>query len=190
MTRIVAGRFRGHHLDVPDKGTRPTSGKVREALFSRLDSWGELEDAVVLDLYAGSGALGLEALSRGAASVVLVDHAPGAVRVCRANAARLDTSAVQVVRAKAGSFCRRQWPVPFSLVFLDPPYADDPQQVADDLEFLSASLAPQALLVWEVEGKSQLPTLPAGFELESERKWGQTRVWFVGFNPIEGSVEA
>lgn len=190
MTRIVAGEFRGHHLDVPDKGTRPTSSKVREALFSRLEAWGEVDDAVVLDLYAGSGALGLEALSRGATSVTLVDQASGAVRCCTANAKRLDASRVRVVRANASSFCRRpEAPASFTLVFVDPPYAQDPQRVAEDLAALAPVLAPGALIVWEVSQERQIPELPSGFELEDQRKWGQTRVWFVGFDPKGGSVE-
>lgn len=190
MTRIVAGHFRGHHLDVPDKGTRPTSSKVREALFSRLESWGEVADAVVLDLYAGSGALGLEALSRGAKHVTLVDQASGAIRCCKANARRLDDSRVRVIRANASSFCRRpNVREPFSLVFIDPPYAQDPQKVADDLEALAVNLASEALIVWEVSHQRQVPQLPADFELEDQRKWGQTRVWFVGFHPKSGSVE-
>lgn len=191
MTRIVAGHFRGHHLDVPDKGTRPTSSKVREALFSRLESWGEVDQAVVLDLYAGSGALGLEALSRGAKSVTLVDQASGAIRCCKANAQRLDDTRVRVVRANASNFCRRPYAgEPFTLVFIDPPYAQDPQKVVDDLAALAAKLAPAALIVWEVSQQRQVPQLPTEFEVEDQRKWGQTRVWFVGFHPKSGSVEA
>src|SRR5699024_6901789 len=88
VTRIVAGRAGGHRLQVPAKGTRPTSERVREALFSHLDHLGYTDGTRVLDLYAGSGALGLEAVSRGARSAVLVAAARGAIAARRAHAAR------------------------------------------------------------------------------------------------------
>lgn len=87
MTRIIAGAAGGVRLDVPDAGTRPTSDRVRESLFGALETTGLLEGTSVVDLYAGSGALGLEALSRGAAAVDLVERAPRAAQVVRANAA-------------------------------------------------------------------------------------------------------
>ena len=93
MTRIIAGRAGGQHLKaVPGSATRPTTDRVKESLFGRLDAWGMCEDARVLDLFAGSGALGLEAASRGAATVTLVEKAGAAARVCRENAALLAAS--------------------------------------------------------------------------------------------------
>ncbi|WP_199285558.1 RsmD family RNA methyltransferase, partial [Saccharomonospora iraqiensis] len=89
MTRIVAGRAGGRTLSVPPKGTRPTSERVREALFNALDAAGDLRGARVLDLYAGSGALGLEALSRGAADALFVESDRAAVQVLRDNVARV-----------------------------------------------------------------------------------------------------
>ena len=92
MTRIVAGSAKGRVLAVPAKGTRPTSERVREALFSRLDHWGALEGAHVLDLYAGTGALALEALSRGAASADLVEKSAAAARLAARNASACGAS--------------------------------------------------------------------------------------------------
>ena len=97
MTRIVAGRAGGRSLKVPPKGTRPTSDRVREAMFSRLEHYDVVDGARVLDLFAGSGALGLEAASRGAAAVVLVDASRQAADVCRANAATTGLTAVVTV---------------------------------------------------------------------------------------------
>ena len=89
MTRIIAGSAKGRRLEVPHGGTRPTSDKIREAIFSRLESWGVLDGARVLDLFAGSGALALEALSRGAQRAVLVDSSTKAARVAKINASSL-----------------------------------------------------------------------------------------------------
>ena len=111
MTRIVAGSAKGRTLAVPKSGTRPTSERVREALFSRLDHMNVLDGAVVLDLYAGTGALGLEALSRGAATATLVEKAAGAARVATSNVRSTGLSA-RVVTADARATCRAQRPGP------------------------------------------------------------------------------
>src|SRR5699024_8922034 len=104
VTRIVAGTAGGRALTVPKGATRPTSERVREALFSRLEHQGVVDGARVLDLYAGSGALGLEAASRGAAAVTLVDSARPAAAACRRNAATLGLTQVQVVAATVRSY--------------------------------------------------------------------------------------
>lgn len=105
MSRIVAGQAGGRLLRVPAKGTRPTSERVREAVFSRLEHTGAVAGARVLDLYAGSGALGLEAMSRGADGAVLVESGKDAARICRANAAALGLAArVEVVAARVETF--------------------------------------------------------------------------------------
>src|SRR3954467_7982650 len=119
--RIVAGRWSGRRLVAPrGRDTRPTSDRGREALFSIL---GPLDGARVLDLFAGSGALGLEALSRGAASATLVERAPAALRVLRDNVADLGAGA-EIVAADARSYLRgaRGQGAQYDLVFLDPPY--------------------------------------------------------------------
>src|SRR3954449_12756639 len=101
--RVVAGRFKGHQIRSPRRTTRPTLDRVREAVFSML---GPLDGLSVLDLYAGSGALGIEALSRGAASATFVDSDAAAVRAIRANLERTDSEGARVVRADALAFLR------------------------------------------------------------------------------------
>ena len=119
--RIIAGRWRGRVIDAPPgQATRPTADRLRETLFSMLASrLGSFEDLRVADLFAGSGALGLEALSRGAASATFVEKDPKAAAVIRANAEKLATSA-QVLSSSALALPRAE---PFDLIFADPPYA-------------------------------------------------------------------
>ena len=201
MTRIVAGRFGGRTLAVPAKGTRPTSDRVREAIFSRLDHWGLLDGARVLDLYAGSGALGLEALSRGAAQVLLVDSARGAAQVARSNIASLGVgSAVKVVMEDAGRFTAQlaaMAPAPaallqadavtswngqaFDIVFLDPPYDVADASVELVLQALATPglLGVDAVLVVERSARSPQPSLPPGLALVDSKNYGETAVYFV-----------
>jgi 16S rRNA (guanine966-N2)-methyltransferase len=122
VTRIVAGRAGGRRLAVPGKGTRPTSDRVREALFSAVESAVDLEGARVLDLYAGSGALGLEALSRGAAEAVFVESSPGALAVLRRNVATVGLPGL-VKPGKVATVLAAGTDAPFDLVLADPPYA-------------------------------------------------------------------
>jgi 16S rRNA (guanine966-N2)-methyltransferase len=121
VTRIVAGIAGGRRLSVPPKGTRPTSDRVREALFSAIVSAVDLEDARVLDLYAGSGALGLEALSRGAASAVFVESANGALSVLRKNIASVGLPG-EVRPGKVSAVLASGASSIFDLVLMDPPY--------------------------------------------------------------------
>lgn len=179
MTRIVAGAAGGRTLQVPVRGTRPTSERVREALFSRLEHRGAVAGARVLDLYAGSGALGLEAASRGAAAVTLVESARAAADVCRRNAAALGLAAsVQVVHERVERFVVRPAAVPWDLVLLDPPY-DVPAEVLDQvLAALVPALAPAATVVVERSARGAAPDWPAGLAADGERSYGETRVWF------------
>ncbi|HTT87441.1 MAG TPA: RsmD family RNA methyltransferase [Acidimicrobiales bacterium] len=124
--RVVAGTSRGRVLKAPRGGDiRPTADKVREAIFDVLGGVVELTGATVADLFAGSGAMGIEALSRGAASVVFVDHSPVALRAVRQNltAAGLDDAPTRIVRAEALRWLAR--PHAFDLALCDPPYAFD-----------------------------------------------------------------
>lgn len=122
VTRIVAGVAGGRRLAVPPRGTRPTSDRVREALFSAVESAVDLDGARVLDLYAGSGALGLEALSRGAAAAVFVESSAGALPVLRKNVAALGLAG-EVRAGKVATVLADGSPEPFDLVLADPPYA-------------------------------------------------------------------
>lgn len=175
MTRIVAGEWKGRRLRVPARGTRPTSERVREALFSRLEARGLVEGARVLDLYAGSGALGLEALSRGASSADLVDSAGVAVRCLRANAAQFGAAA-RVHRCEAATFVRRPGPE-WDLVFADPPYACPTEEVAALLDALPARLAADACVVWERASRDGAPPAPAWAEVWEGKAYGETTVW-------------
>ncbi len=182
MTRIVAGAAGGRPLVVPPAGTRPTSDRVREALFSRLDHLDVLEGASVLDLYAGSGALGLESASRGASSVTLVDHAKQAVAACRRNVASLGLPGVTVVPERALPYLQRRRPAPdLDLVLLDPPYELTDGDLALVLAALVPHLAPDALVVVERSSRSAEPPWPTGelaLRREDERRYGETVLWF------------
>ena len=130
MTRIVAGAAGGRRLKVPAAVTRPTSDRVREALFSSLVAARELAGARVLDLYAGSGALGLESASRGATAVTLVDDSLAAVSVMRQNMSTVGLPGIRVVKAKVRDFLTTP-ARPHDIVFLDPPYAVPAAEVGE-----------------------------------------------------------
>ncbi|MGH2838983.1 MAG: 16S rRNA (guanine(966)-N(2))-methyltransferase RsmD [Thermoleophilaceae bacterium] len=169
--RIVAGRHKGRGLRAPEgEGTRPTADRVREALFSIL---GSVEGMRVLDLYAGSGALGLEALSRGARSVTFVESARPALAAIRANLDATDEEA-RVVTADVVGWLRSDAPErAFDLVFCDPPY-DAAALIAQPLtDLLPRLAAPQALIVTE---SSKRNPLVLGLPLADERTYGDTRI--------------
>ncbi|MBW3626137.1 MAG: 16S rRNA (guanine(966)-N(2))-methyltransferase RsmD [Actinobacteria bacterium] len=140
--RVVAGRARGRRLVSPRGRTvRPTSDRVREATFNALSSLDALEDASVLDLFAGSGALGIEALSRGAAAATFVDHDPAALAAVRANLATTGlAAAATVVRSEASRFVA-SGPGRFDVALLDPPYDFDGSSWSGLLDLVDAGLA-------------------------------------------------
>ena len=168
--RIVAGTLGGRRIRAPaGRATRPTSDRVREALFSIL---GDVSGADVLDLYAGSGALGIEALSRGAASAVFVDSDPRAVAVIGANLEALGLDA-RVHKRDALAYLRDTREGPFDLVFLDPPYSSASEMAGPLSERLSSVLSDQSRIVSESDKrKPLLLTLP----LLDERAYGDTRI--------------
>jgi 16S rRNA (guanine966-N2)-methyltransferase len=179
--RIVAGALKGHPISAP-KGadTRPTSDRVREAVFSSLGSLGlELHGIAVLDLFCGSGAMGLEALSRGASWATLVDTARGAVAAAGSNIDRLDLSSVaRVLTRDAFKLVRGAVPgAPFALLFLDPPYRIDPARVRQLLEDAAASdlLSLGAVVVYELSAREE-PAWPEGFAPIGSKTYGGTRV--------------
>lgn len=178
MTRIVAGTVGGRTLRVPSKGTRPTSDRVREALFSRLEHLRVVDGARVLDLFAGSGALGIEAASRGAAAVTLVDSARNAVEVCRRNVAGLGLAGISVVPERAERFVERPVVAPWDLVFVDPPYELAEADLADVLAALVAALAAGAVVVVERSSRGPEPRWPEGLGRTDRRAYGDTVVWF------------
>jgi 16S rRNA (guanine966-N2)-methyltransferase len=183
VTRIIGGTSGGRRLLVPAGArTRPTSDRVREALFSRLQHGQWLDGTAVLDLYAGSGALGLEAASRGARSVVLVEQAAPALRALRANVTALGLTDVRAVGDSVQRFLDTQDPAqvgPFDVVLADPPYPEPEHTVARVLEVLAERwLSEDALVVLERSTRSPEPTWPAGLVRSDERRYGETTLWF------------
>jgi len=183
MTRIVAGSAKGRILAVPKSGTRPTSERVREALFSRLEHMNVLDGATVLDLYAGTGALGLEALSRGARSATLVEKAGAAARVACANVRATGLNA-RVVTADARAYLAARSAEALAgevdLVFIDPPYDIAEADMSSVLASLAPWIGPDSLVVVERSTRAPAPTWPPFLVFESERAWGETVAYFAG----------
>jgi len=176
--RIIAGQYRGRALTPVGKGDqgahlRPTGDRVRESLFSMLTHLGVIEGARVLDLFAGTGALGLEALSRGAAEVTFIDNGRISGGLVQKNIALLGASdQARLIRQDATRLGDNPG-APFTLVFLDPPYGAGLGEKALTAAATGHWLAPGALIVWE-ENAPQ-PT-PDGFEPEDHRRYGDTHV--------------
>jgi 16S rRNA (guanine966-N2)-methyltransferase len=168
--RVVAGEFKGRRLHAPPgAATRPTADRVREALFSIL---GPLDGERVLDLFAGSGALGIEALSRGAGETVFVDSSPRAVAAIRRNLEAVGVSS-PVHRRDVLAHLRAASDAPFDLVFLDPPYSSASELAGELSKLLPAVLAKDARIVTESDKRTPLElTLP----LVDERVYGDTRI--------------
>ncbi|QBE50035.1 16S rRNA (guanine(966)-N(2))-methyltransferase RsmD [Leucobacter triazinivorans] len=196
MTRVISGIAGSLRLEVPKSGTRPTSDRVREAIFSALESWGLIRGCRLLDLYAGSGALGLEAASRGAAEVVLVEKHPAAAQVAGRNARtvlgafdRAGTAAgpaprIEVVRRSVQSYLDdagaesggsdQRW----DAVLLDPPYDLGEAELAANLSALVPLLAPDAAVLVERSSRSPEPAWPAGLARLREKRYGETALWW------------
>ncbi len=183
MTRIVAGAARGRRLEVPPKGTRPTADRAREGLFSTLASMlgaSGLRDARFLDLYAGSGAVGLEALSRGAKVVALVERDGHAAKVLARNIDQVGLSGAQVQRRAVEALCGEQnADAPFDVVFADPPYELPNDALAHVLTSLLTGgwLAVAALVVVERSTRGGW-VFPDGFDLDRERRYGEATLWY------------
>lgn len=181
MTRIIAGAAGSIALRVPDRGTRPTSDRVRESLFGALDASGTLDGVRVLDLYAGSGALGLEAVSRGAASADLVEKSASAAAVTERNArtvARTVASApIRVHRSSADSFLQTT-SARFDLVFLDPPYDLDDDALSATLALLPAAVAGGGIVIVERASRSPKPRVPDELRPLRSKRYGDTTLWW------------
>ncbi|RKR73650.1 16S rRNA (guanine(966)-N(2))-methyltransferase RsmD [Frondihabitans australicus] len=197
MTRIIAGFAGSTALAVPKTGTRPTSDRVREALFSALESRDEIRGLRVADLYAGTGALGLEAASRGAAHVTLVEKAPQAARICRENArlvasraGRATAPAVEVAASAVRTWLLHAAPASLDVVFIDPPYELDSPALDADLEALVPALADDALVVVERRARGGEPRWPAGLELEQSKAYGDTVLWWARRVAPDGAATA
>ncbi|MDQ1726754.1 MAG: rRNA (guanine966-N2)-methyltransferase [Frankiaceae bacterium] len=184
MTRIVAGAARGRRLTVPEgDSTRPTSDRAREGLFGTLESLhGHLYGTRVLDLYAGTGAVGLEALSRGATTVTLVESGDKALPALRANVDAVALPGAEVVVGAAEAFLAAgPGPrAPYDIVFADPPYALDAPSLVGVLEALLSGgwLAPKAVVAVERSSKGAAPQWPAGLRGVRERRYGEAMIHY------------
>ncbi|WP_446665476.1 16S rRNA (guanine(966)-N(2))-methyltransferase RsmD [Flexivirga sp. B27] len=186
MTRVIAGSAGGRRLLTPSgSGTRPTSDRVREAVFGRLEHLDAIAGSHVVDLYAGSGALGLEAVSRGAASALLVESDRKAAATIDKNVRHLGLAGVSVRAGSVESVVGAPLSQPADLVFVDPPYAVGEEALADVLAGLvrHGSLAVDAVLVVERSSRSAEPVWPEDVELIGPRRYGETTCWFAEYVP-------
>jgi 16S rRNA (guanine966-N2)-methyltransferase len=187
MTRIIAGAHGGRRLDAPAGGsTRPTADRVREAFFSTLETMVDLTGARFADLYAGSGAVGLEALSRGASHTLLVESDAKAARVVRENIASLRVGPAARLIAGGVSQVLAAGPDggPYDVVFADPPYAAGDDEVAEVQRALVEHgwLAPDAVVVFERSTRTAVRGAPLtwvdGVTADRSRRYGETTLWY------------
>jgi 16S rRNA (guanine966-N2)-methyltransferase len=186
VTRIIGGSAGGRRLKTPPgDATRPTSDRVREALFSALEAeFGTLRGLRVLDLYAGSGAIALEAASRGAVDVTAVESDRRTARIVAENAAALGFDVevrAQPVAGVLGSAPAR----PYDVVYLDPPYPMPADEVQHALALLVAHdwVQPGGAVVVERSARSVEPTWPEGLERRRQKKYGETVLWYLRRHP-------
>ena len=199
MSRIISGAAGGVRLaSVPGDNTRPTTDRVKESLFSKLESYDIIRGARVLDAFGGSGALGCEALSRGAASVTLLDIYPKAVAVIRKNVAAVEKamgragsgsssatgSAARVQQSQALTYVKSA-SGPWDLVFVDPPYAMPNEQVSELMEALTPKLAEGAVVVVERSSRDAEPVWGEGLYCFSTRQHGETVLYYVEPDEVE-----
>lgn len=182
MTRIIGGSAGGRRISTPrGSATRPTSDRVREAMFSAVESWcGSLAGLRFLDLYAGSGAVGFEAWSRGAGVVTLVEQDRKTSELISRNAREIGFPKADVRSAGVDDVLRRPPATPYDLVFLDPPYLVTDEQVADDLALLVKCewLVPDALVIVERPSRRSTVVWPDGLTRAREKKYGETTLWY------------
>lgn len=182
MTRIISGIVGSLRLKPPAKSTRPTSDRVKESLFSTLESMNVIEGATVLDLYAGTGALGLEAASRGAKSVVLVESNAAAAKVCKENLQNVKSgletqghaTKIDLYQETVEKFLKRG--LSAELVFIDPPYEVGNEELILMMEKLAGQ---DFLIVLERSSRSPKPQLPQGLNYLTEKNYGDTSVYLI-----------
>jgi len=186
VTRIIAGTAAGRRLSVPKEDVRPTTDRVREALFSSLThTRGSLSGDRVLDLYAGTGALGLEALSRGARHLVAVERSPATAAALRRNVDVLrdclaSNVTVDVIRADVLAWLSRVAQAPFDVVFADPPYGVSTEEVERVLsDLISGGLLSAGADVVIERGRRDRPMQwPAPLQQRDTRRYGDTTLWY------------
>lgn len=178
MTRIIGGVAGGRRIAVPPRGTRPTTDRVRESLFNILAARRELTGLAVLDLYAGSGALGLEALSRGAATALFVESDPRSASVIARNIDTVGLAGATLRRGAVAAVLAAGAPSPFDLVLADPPYDVDATEVRAVLAGLSAGgwVRDGSVAVVERAAGGAPLRWPAGWSVWPARVYGDTRL--------------
>ena len=194
MSRIISGEARGRTIKIPSEGTRPTSDRAREGLFSSLQARFGFAGHTVLDLFAGSGALGLEAASRGADEVVLVESNPQAVEIIRHNMKVVGHPHVTVEQAKVSDYVPRAPKEHFSMVLADPPYDLPDEDVAEMLNALVPLLTDDAAVVVERHRESPETEWPSGFtptgQKLKKRLYGIARMDMATFSRAERDEKA
>jgi 16S rRNA (guanine966-N2)-methyltransferase len=186
MTRIIAGLAGSLKLSPPAKTTRPTSDRIRESIFSRLEARDLLDGARVLDLYAGTGALALESASRGAGLAWMVERDGKAAAVCVANLKLVAKALLKeeiefdgkVVNKSVSAFLATPGVADIDLVFIDPPYEIGNDEIVENLEALKPILK-DATIVVERSSRTEAPAWPAGYTLEDSKSYGDTVTYWL-----------
>lgn len=187
MTRIIGGIAGSRQLTSPAKATRPTSDRIRESIFNRLDSRNLIDGKHALDLYAGTGALALEAISRGAKSAILVEKDGKAAAVCNQNAQMIQKALekegffealIKVAHKPVSAFLKADTNE-YDLVFIDPPYEVPNEEVTQNLNDLVARLGKDAVVMLERSSRSEVPEIPAELIIDEEKNYGDTNVYWL-----------
>ncbi len=184
--RITAGTHRGRILKVPEGvAVRPTTDKVRQAVFNILKAYDLPADAAVIDGFAGSGALGLEALSRGAAQATFIERDPVHMKFIKGNAAgmKIEGQCRFILKAVAQAGAKPAGAAPAQLVFLDPPYRMNLLAPALSALVQGGWIAPDAVIVCEHENHAVFPA-GDGFKLRDQRRYGDTQISFLRYQPM------
>ncbi|TCD54679.1 16S rRNA (guanine(966)-N(2))-methyltransferase RsmD [Alloscardovia theropitheci] len=186
--RIIAGRFKGQEIKTPKNAstTRPTTDRTKEAIFSHLESMGMLDNTRVADIYAGTGALGFEALSRGAASVTFVESNAQIARLIAQTAQSFKGPharelSIKIIRAQAEKYTQKVAGSAelFDLVFMDPPYAVETDTVNEQIARISTTLSTDGVLMVERSIRSTDISAPEGFEIYLRKDYGETEVFYI-----------
>ncbi|RCW38231.1 16S rRNA (guanine966-N2)-methyltransferase [Halopolyspora algeriensis] len=190
VMRIVAGSLGGRRIEVPSRGTRPTRERVRESLFSALESALDLSGLRVLDLYAGSGALGIEALSRGAAQATFVESDRHAARLLRRNLEKLELRGMHIEQKPVATALAARPRHPYDLVLIDPPYAVDSASLNEEYGLLVANgwTGPESLVIVERPVQSDEPRWPESLVASRSKHYGDTVVYWAVHTAVAGGA--
>ena len=184
--RVISGRFKGVALATPKTGTRPTTDRTKEAIFSHLDSWGVLDDARVLDLFAGTGALGIEALSRGARELVAVESSRPAAALITKTLAQLQKNRSWDASLKARVLVKKAEQVAGG--FGEPFETAECNQLLSDLAAGSATNE-NTVIMLERSVRSDDPTAPGGWQITESRNYGETAVFYIESADDDSDIE-